>query len=608
MRNLLKTHFGYETFRPLQEEIIKTVLEKKDALVLMPTGGGKSLCYQVPALMLDGITLVISPLIALMKDQVDTLTANGIAAAYLNSTLRPDEIDSVQARAISGELKILYLAPERLALPAFQMVLQKLKIDLIAIDEAHCISEWGHDFRPDYRNLKELRRAFPSVPVMALTATATPRVREDIVKQMSMEAATVFLSSFNRPNLHYHVRSKKNAFQQLVQLLKPLKDQPAILYCFSRKDTEALAEDLREAGFQALPYHAGLSPEVRKRTQEKFMRDEVPVIAATIAFGMGIDKPDVRLVVHMDLPKTIESYYQETGRAGRDGLPSDCVFFYSYGDKHKQEYFINVMNDKAEQDLARKKLAQMLAYSEAKTCRRQHLLRYFGETWEESTCDACDNCVASPALEFLPTSPRKQVANSLPFETALFEQLRRERKALAEAQNVPPFVIFGDRTLQEMAYYLPQSLESLSQIFGVGTRKLDAYGAAVLRCIQTYVTTHNLAERAHPGHTERVRAPAVPTRLSSTFQKTKDLIEQKQSLNQIAKERCIAPGTVIRHITTLLAAHPDLDIAHLEPASERLDAIREAFQTAKTLMIAPVKAKLGDDYSYDEIRLARLFL
>ena len=329
MLNLLKTHFGFERFLPLQEEIIRGVLAQKDALVLMPTGGGKSLCFQLPALMLPGLTLVISPLIALMKDQVDALQANGIPAEFINSTLSYAEIAQIQRQAQAGKIKILYVAPERLAVSEFQHFLQQITVSLIAIDESHCISEWGHDFRPDYRNLKSLRQIFPEVPVMALTATATQKVREDIIGQLSLEQAQIFISSFNRPNLSYAVLPKKAAYEQLLDLLREHRQDSAIIYCFSRKDTERLAADLRREGFKARPYHAGLESGKRRTNQEKFIRDEIQIIVATIAFGMGIDKPDVRLVIHYSLPKSIEGYYQETGRAGRDGAaePVRAVLF-----------------------------------------------------------------------------------------------------------------------------------------------------------------------------------------------------------------------------------------------------------------------------------------
>ena len=394
--SVLKSRFGFERFLPLQEEIVSNVIAGNDSLVLMPTGAGKSLCYQLPALCMDGYTMVVSPLIALMKDQVDALRANGIPAAFVNSTLSPHENENVLAQAGRGDLKILYVAPERLATPRFRNFLNAATPSLIAIDEAHCISEWGHDFRPDYRNLKMLRSDLPGVPVIALTATATDVVRRDIVDQLRLEGGGSYISSFNRPNLVYTVRPKQHAFDELLDLLGRYENQSAIVYCFSRKDTENLAEDLSSQGFAAMPYHAGLESTVRRATQDRFIRDETSVIVATIAFGMGIDKPDVRLVVHYSLPKTLEGYYQETGRAGRDGLPGECVLFYSYGDKVKQDFFIRQIENADERRHAADKLSKMVEYSELRTCRRRFMLDYFGEKWDSESgggCGGCDVCV-----------------------------------------------------------------------------------------------------------------------------------------------------------------------------------------------------------------------
>ena len=343
--SVLKTHFGFDSFRPLQEEIITHVLSGGDSLALMPTGGGKSLCYQLPAMCLPGMTLVVSPLIALMKDQVDALNANGIPAKFINSSLTAAEIEQVQSEAAREQVKILYVAPERLASAGFRRFLGSAKLSLLAIDEAHCISEWGHEFRPDYRNLRQLRADFPQVPAIALTATATEQVRQDIIEQLGLSRGKVFLSSFNRENLTYSVESKEGYWAKLLALLKEHRDESAIIYCFSRQETEELAEDLNSRGFHARPYHAGLEPDTRRLTQDEFIMDRTPIIVATIAFGMGIDKPDIRLIVHHSLPKSVEGYYQETGRAGRDGLPSQCVLFYSYADRAKHEYFISRMED-----------------------------------------------------------------------------------------------------------------------------------------------------------------------------------------------------------------------------------------------------------------------
>ena len=364
-------------------------------MVLMPTGGGKSLCYQLPAVLFSGVTIVVSPLIALMKDQVDSLLAHGIAAGFINSSLTASQINRVQQMTRDGAFKILYVAPERLALPGFKDFLGSVDVSLFAIDEAHCISEWGHEFRPDYRNLRTLRQDFPTVPIVALTATATEQVRRDIVNQLGLGQAQVSISSFNRPNLNYAVQPKRKSFDQLLTLLNKHKNEPVIIYRFSRNSTEELVDDLAEEGFNALPYHAGLGPEVRRETQEKFIRDKVPIIVATIAFGMGIDKPDVRMVVHYDLPKTLEGYYQETGRAGRDGLPSDCVLFFSNQDRLKQEYFIRQILDQAERENAEKKLRQVIEFAELWNCRRKYLIEYLGEGWSETYCNGCDNCTTT---------------------------------------------------------------------------------------------------------------------------------------------------------------------------------------------------------------------
>ncbi len=512
LRGLLKKHFGYDQFRPLQNEIISQVVAGNDALVLMPTGGGKSICFQLPALYFGGLTLVVSPLISLMKDQVDALTANGIRAAFINSSLPPSEIEAIMAQAMRGDLKLLYAAPERLALDQFQHFLQSLELSLIAIDEAHCISEWGHDFRPDYRNLSSLRATFPGVPLLALTATATERVRRDIISQLWLRAEKTFLASFNRPNLYYRVLPKENAFYQLVALLRKYPNEPAIVYCFSRRDTEALAAELCEAGFSALPYHAGIDAARRKETQEKFIRDEVPVIVATIAFGMGIDKPDVRLIVHYHLPKSIEGYYQETGRAGRDGLPSECVLLYAAGDARKHAYFIDQIADNRARANAYAKLDQVVRYCELKTCRRAFLLRYFGET-HGASCDACDRCqpaaktagaravaqniFSAASWATAPAAP--SVLSAASFNQQLFEQLRLLRKRIAADQHVPPFIVFGDVTLREMATYYPQSEQSMLQITGVGDEKLRRYSQAFLGVIRQFTNEHGIAERRKVG-------------------------------------------------------------------------------------------------------------
>ncbi|MBI5775297.1 MAG: DNA helicase RecQ [Verrucomicrobia bacterium] len=393
---LLKQYFGFATFRPLQEEIIHDALAGRDVMALLPTGGGKSLCFQLPALARDGLTVVVSPLIALMKDQVDALTASGIPATFLNSSLGANESRARLRGLHNGEFRLLYAAPERLMLSGMLDDLQRWHVNLFAIDEAHCISEWGHDFRPEYRQIAQLRDRFPQVPFMALTATATERVREDIAEQLKLRDPARYVASFNRPNLNYRVSAKTGAYGQVLDFLRAHPRDSGIIYCQARKTTESLAEKLRADGIKAAPYHAEVPKEERSGNQEGFLRDDIRVICATIAFGMGINKPNVRFVIHYDLPKNIEGYYQETGRAGRDGLPSECLLLFSPGDVQKYLGFITE-KPPAEQVIAREQLSQMVHYAECSGCRRVELLAYFGEGSAEENCGACDNCLTPRA-------------------------------------------------------------------------------------------------------------------------------------------------------------------------------------------------------------------
>ena len=705
---LLKSHFGYESFLPLQEEIVRHVLGREHSLVLMPTGGGKSLCYQLPALCFDGLTLVISPLIALMKDQVDALQANGIPAAFVNSSLTASEVGRIHSAALMGRIKILYAAPERLSVPGFVSFLDSASVSLIAIDEAHCISEWGHDFRPDYRNLKALRSRFPDVPCIALTATATERVREDIVAQLDVSNGRTFLSSFNRSNLTYSVLPKSDQFGSLLRLLNKHKGESTIIYCFSRKATEELVADLADEGYRALPYHAGLDPVVRRTNQERFIRDETPIIVATIAFGMGIDKPDVRLIVHYDLPKSVEAYYQETGRAGRDGLPSDCVLFYSAGDRSKQEYWIDQMADEREQRRARLKLDGMVDYCEMTGCRRSYLLGYFGEELDERNCGGCDFCMADvdefdatviaqkilsavvrteerygvahvadvlrgsrarkiidaghdklsvygivrdyskdeikaisrqlmeagllgkgdgeyPTLsvpqagrEFLRNRATLQLARKkerpsgkkafdrsrLDYDQGLFDLLRDIRRVLAEERGVPPYVVFGDVALVQMAYFLPQSKESFSRITGVGAAKLEEYGEIFVQHIREYAEEHGLEEKEQASTRRKSRSVRRP---GSTYAKTLELFRKRIPIDEIATQRGLSPGTIIGHLERLAAHGEDISVRHLlDP--ERFSLITRELERTETPWLSAVRDALGDGYSFDEIRLARIAL
>jgi ATP-dependent DNA helicase RecQ len=391
LSHLLKVTFGYSTFRPLQREICEAALAGRDVFALLPTGGGKSLCFQLPALVRDGLTVVVSPLIALMKDQVDALQASGVAATFLNSSLDADEARSRLRGLHRGEFRLLYAAPERLMLEGWDENLKKWNVTGLAIDEAHCVSEWGHDFRPEYRQLAKLRAALPGVPVMALTATATERVRQDIVTHLQLRDPDVFVASFNRPNLTYRVVPKDQPLKQVIEFVR--KRESGIIYCASRAAAERVAEGLAGRGFAARPYHAGLDAGERARNQEAFLRDDTRIICATIAFGMGINKPNVRWVIHHDLPKNVEGYYQETGRAGRDGLPGDCLLLFSAGDIAKQTHFLDEITDAQEQRIARAQLRKIVHYAESAGCRRAELLDYFGETFPLDNCGACDNCL-----------------------------------------------------------------------------------------------------------------------------------------------------------------------------------------------------------------------
>ena len=590
---LLKQYFGFTSFRPLQEQIIRDALAGKDVFALLPTGGGKSLCFQLPAMARQGLTVVVSPLIALMKDQVDALQASGVPATFLNSSL-----ESVEARGRlrglhQGAYRLLYVAPERLMLSGFLADLQRWNVSLLAIDEAHCISEWGHDFRPEYRHLATLRDFFPQVPVMALTATATGRVRNDIVTQLKLRDPASYVASFNRPNLTYRVFAKSQSYAQLLEYVRARPRDSGIVYCQARKTAEQLARSLNDDNVPARPYHAGLTGAERTQNQELFLRDEVRVVCATIAFGMGINKPNVRFVLHYDLPKNIEGYYQETGRAGRDGLPSECVLLFSAGDVMKQIRFIDEKPPR-ERKIAREQLDQMVHYAESATCRRRELLHYFSESYLDENCGGCDNCLTPRetydgtllAQKFLSciyrvrqqsgfdfgmnqivevltgadtesirkwnhtklstygigrehtrpewkaigrqlirygfiqqatdkfnvlsltseglvalkqrksvslTKPvaraeaKAQRAGEIACDEALFEKLRQLRKRLADERGVPPYIVFSDVSLRQMAREYPANERDFTRISGVGQKKLEEFGAIFLTEISAHL-------------------------------------------------------------------------------------------------------------------------
>jgi len=712
MHNILKKYFGYDEFRPLQKEAIDSLIAGNDVFVLMPTGGGKSLCYQLPALHFSGLTIVISPLIALMKDQTDALRANGIKAEFINSSLSPNEISAICRRAEKGDLKILYIAPERLAVLSFRLFLKSLEISLIAVDEAHCISEWGHDFRPDYRNLSDLKTMFPNVPLAALTATATAKVREDILKHLRIGKAKVFVSSFNRENLRLSVVEKKQALPKLLELLAGYKKESAIIYCFSRKETEELAENLRLNGFSAAAYHAGLERNARRIAQEKFINDKVNIMVATIAFGMGIDKPNVRLVVHYTFPKTLEGYYQEIGRAGRDGLASDCVMFYTYADARKHRFFIDQIEDDALRAGAEKKLEEVLSYCALSSCRKKHLLRYFGEEQTRDNCGACDSCLKTKeyfdgsviakkilsailrtksrfgkkylidillgrktkkiianfhdklsvfgivsdfdedelsaifgqlqeqeliakgegqfptfiltkkgirflnSAEELPMlkpearkpAPAQTKADDIDYDGELFEELRILRRALAVKENVPPFVVFSDVSLREMACYFPREKSAFLEISGVGAKKLEQYSEVFLQLINDFILKNNIKADIIPRKSQNVPAGKSKPVRTAAHSKTREMILRKISIEEIAQKQSLSQDTIFNHLERILESGEKIDLDYLRPPAERFTVISSAFAECGLERLKPVFEYLGEKYSYDELKLVRLVL
>jgi len=588
-RQILESVFGYRSFRPHQEEVVRSLAAGEDNFVLMPTGGGKSICYQVPALLREGVGIVVSPLISLMKDQVDALRANGVAAEFYNSSLSSKAARRVLARLHAGELDLLYIAPERLMTESFLERLREIPLALFAIDEAHCVSQWGHDFRPEYVALGALRRRFPEVPLIALTATADPHTHQDILRHLGLEKARCTVAGFDRPNIRYTVVDKQRPSAQLMDFLKSHRNEAGIVYALSRARVEKIAARLEAAGIPAAPYHAGMGAAARKKVQEAFLRDQVLVVVATVAFGMGIDKSNVRFVVHYDMPKNIESYYQETGRAGRDGLPAEALLLFGYGDVALARGLIEAGGNPEQVRIETHKLNAMVGFAEARSCRRRVLLGYFGERLEED-CGNCDICLdppetydatedarkalscvyrvgqrfgaghvadvlrgaendrirrlghdrlstfglmaatsreavlallrqlvhlgyleqdlanysvlrltprakpllagreelilARPRIKPRPAKKTKAARAGAPdYDEALFEKLRRLRKRLADEAGVPPYVIFGDATLAEMAADLPADRDALLGVSGVGKHKLERYGDAFLGII-----------------------------------------------------------------------------------------------------------------------------
>ncbi len=696
---ILKKVFGYDAFRPLQADIIQAIYDRRDTLVLMPTGGGKSVCFQVPALTLDGTAVVISPLIALMKDQVEGLRANGVTAAFMNSSLDSQQTRHVEDEVLAGRIKLLYVSPEKIVSQSFQPLLRRMKISLFAVDEAHCISAWGHDFRPEYTQLKFLKEQFPQVPVIALTATADKLTRKDIAEQLHLHDPAVFIASFDRPNITLQVRPGQQRLEQIVDFLKKHPKQSGIIYCLGRKTCEILADKLNARGFKAAYYHAEVPPQLRSKVQEDFINDRTPIICATIAFGMGIDKSNVRFVVHYNLPRNLEGYYQEIGRAGRDGTKAEALLFFTYSDVQTYRDMIEQGESSLEQkELKLAKLQRMYQFAEAPVCRRKTVLHYFGEPYD-GTCGNCDVCqnppqqfdgteAAQKALSALlrtrervgmhllvdilrgsqrreimeagyhqiktygagkehsfddwlyllsqmlhtglieiayddgsclkvttggravlfeekkvklvmPQVPEKKTKERLPVLRAkpqgevqreeLFDRLVALRRQVAQQQGVPPYIVFTDATLTDMAEKRPFNDYDFQHVSGVGERKLQLYGNLFIAEIRRY-----MLEKTNDG----VRV------VGSSALQTWNLHQQGRSLAQIAEERKISAITVESHLATMYEGGEMLDLYDwIGP--EELDLIQGALLLFREpYQVKEISEHFSDQFGYDKIRWA----
>ena len=712
IHDYLKKYFGFDTFKGNQEDIIKNVLAGKDTFVLMPTGGGKSLCYQLPAVMGEGTAIVISPLIALMKNQVDAMrnfSTNDDVAHFLNSSLTKTEIIRVKKDVLEQQAKLLYVAPESLTKEENIEFLKTIKISFYAIDEAHCISEWGHDFRPEYRRIRPIIDTIGRSPIIALTATATPKVQHDIQKNLGILDAGVFKSSFNRPNLYYEVKSKQDVTKEIIKYIKNNSGKSGIIYCLSRKKVEEIAEVLKVNGIKALPYHAGMDSATRTMNQDKFLMEEADVIVATIAFGMGIDKPDVRFVIHYDIPKSLEGYYQETGRAGRDGGEGNCIAYYSYNDIVKLEKF---MQGKpiAEQEIGKQLLLETVSYAESSVCRRKLLLHYFGEEYPKENCEACDNCLHPKAqfegsesvvlvletilavkekfkadhiahilsgkvtssiksykhnkLEFFGAGEEKDEkywnmvirqaliakfltkdienygllkittegmefiekpksfmlaedhdyadtsdeenafgAKTAAVDEELFSILKDLRKKISKQKDVPPFVIFQDPSLEDMAIQYPITLDELQNISGVGAGKAQRYGQEFIEIIKRYVEEKEILRPLDMVVKSVVNKSGIKVYIIQS-------IDMKRPLEDIAEAKGLEMGELLSEIEAIVNSGTRLNLDYYIDSTvdeERQHDIYAFFrEEAETDSLEDAIKELGNEFEEDEIRLVRI--
>ena len=719
---ILQDVFGYDEFRSHQEAIISNVLRGNDSLAIMPTGGGKSLCYQIPAMIFPGLTLVVSPLISLMEDQVEQLKALGVKAAVLNSTLSSWEYQETINNIQQGGVKLLYMAPETLMLERTRSILASVRVDCLTIDEAHCISEWGHDFRPEYRQIADIRKTFPDAVCVALTATATPRVQLDIKSSLAMPDSGEFIASFNRTNLFLQISDKKNPVDQTFEVIDRFKNQSGIIYCNSRRQVDELSQILKADGCSVAPYHAGLASEERKENQSAFIRDDIQIMVATVAFGMGINKSNVRFVVHYDMPQNIESYYQQIGRAGRDGLPAYCLFLFSYGDIQKVKFFINQKTE-SEQRVASQHLNALIGFAETEECRRIPLLRYFGEQYSQEKCGLCDNCTsegrplvdvtveaqkflscayrtgqmfgAAHLIDILRGSRSKKVIErkhdqlstygigtelsrqqwqyvsrnliqkgfiaqdpdhgslkltpearsilkgeqqvhcrlegrrelsassnrpsqeSIDYNRELFELLRVRRKSIADDQNVPPYVVFSDKTLVDMSAYYPQSRESLLKMHGVGSVKFEQYGEIFLSDILYFCQQHGVEEKIKRStRTSQFgagqRARKVPSRTNARHVQIGVQFNEGMGLDDIQREFKVKLSTTLGHLYKFIIEegqlqHAERFLNHSRLSPEQKEEVLRAFNKHGTERLRPVFKELHETVSYDELHLLRLY-